>query len=148
MAKNEETAEESSGSDTPEVPWADAGREVVEPGIGEGFVEWGKHGDALRGILLHKWQSRSMKAPAVTIELTEKPKVRIVNTQGGGRAKTVKCKKGDLVNVSLSYDLTRKLTPDLEGCEVGLWYLKDQETPKGSMRVFRVFHFESPELPF
>ena len=37
---------------------------------------------------------------------------------------------------------------DLEGKEVGLFYSGDQVTPKGSMRVFKVYHFDQPELPF
>ena len=132
----------------PQVPWSEGGTEIIEPGIGQGFVEWNKHGDSLRGKLLHRWQSRAMKSPAVTIELTEAPNVTVINTEGSGSRKVIKCTLGDLVNVSLSYDLSRKLTADLEGSEVGLFYQGDQVTPKGSMRVFKVYHFEQAELPF
>lgn len=148
MAAKEKKARKPRTPKAPSVPWANEGNEVVEPGIGQGFVEWSKHGESLRGKLLHRWQSRAMKSPAVTIELTEAPGVRIVNTEGGGAISYLTLVPGDLVNVSLSYDLSRKLTPDLEGSEVGLYYASDQPTPKGVMRVFKVYHFEQAELPF
>ena len=132
----------------PKMPWDSEGTEIVEPGIGTGFVEWNFHGETVRGRFLHRWQSRAMKAPAVTIELTEAPDVRVVNTEGKGEPKALTLAKGDLVNVSLLYDLSRKLTPDMEGSEVGLFYSGDQPTPKGSMRVFKVYHFEQAEPPF
>ena len=148
MAKKEATARKPRKPRAPTNPWDTEGTEIVEPGIGQGFAEWNKHGDSLRGTLLHRWQSRAMKSPAVTIKLTEDPGVRIVNTEGRGAPKAITCKTGDLVNVSLSYDLDRKLGKDLEGSEVGLFYSGDQPTPKGSMRVFKVYHFGQAELPF
>ncbi len=148
MAPKKKVTRKPRKSRTPQVPWSGEGNEVVEPGIGQGFVEWMGHGDSIRGKLLHRWQSRAMKSPAVTIELTEAPNVRIINTEGTGPQKLLDCTSGDLVNVSLSYDLSRKLTRDLEGSEVGLYYSGDQNTPKGVMRVFKVFHFEQAELPF
>ncbi len=148
MAKKDSTAPKTRGPRTPKNPWDVEGNEIVEPGIGKGFAEWNKHGDALRGTLLHRWQSRAMKSPAVTIELTEDPGVKIVNTEGRGPPKPITCKTGDLVNVSLSYDLDRKLGKDLEGYEVGLFYSGDQPTSKGSMRVFKVYCFGQAELPF
>lgn len=148
MAEKEKKTRKPRKPRAPSVPWDSEGSEIVEPGIGQGFVEWGKYGESLRGKLLHRWQSRAMKAPAVTIELTEAPGVKIINTEDDGVPRTLKCTPGDLVNVSLSYDLDRKLTRDLEGSEVGLFYSGDQPTPKGVMRVFKVYHFEQAELPF
>ena len=143
---NTETA--PTKTKTFDVPWSGTGDEIVEPGIGRGFVEWKKHGEQIRGVFLHKWQSRAMKSPAITLELTEKPKVRVIHTQGTGKSKTLRCKEGELVNVSMGYDLDRKLTADLEGAEVGLFYAGDQETPKGTMRVFKVYAFKPDALPF
>ena len=148
MADKEKKARKPRKKRELSVPWAQEGNEIVEPGIGQGFVEWNGHGESIRGKLLHRWQSRAMKAPAVTLELTEAPGVKIINTEDGGPPKQLNCSPGDLVNVSLSYDLDRKLSPDLEGSEVGLFYSGDQPTPKGSMRVFKVYHFAQAELPF
>lgn len=132
----------------PDVPWGETGDEVIEPGIGKGFVAWESHGEFIRGTLLRRWRSRAMRSPAVTIELTEAPTVPIYNTEDGGDPKLMTCVPGEKVNVSLSFDLANKLTPDLEGQEIGLYYAGDQPTPKGSMRVFRVFRFEESQLPF
>lgn len=132
----------------PDVPWADSTDEITEPGIGLGFVQWESPGDSLRGKLLPRWRSKSMRSGAVAIELTEVPNVDILHTEGGGTPKKLDVGPGDKVNVTLSYDLSRKLTPNLEGREIGLYYQGDQDTPKGSMRVFRVFTFEPDQLPF
>lgn len=132
----------------PEVPWGDSGDEIVEPGIGVGFVQWEGHGESIRGKLLPRWRSRSMRSPAVTIELTEVPTVPIYNTEDGGEPIVMTCTPGDKVNVSLSHDLDRKLTRNLEGHEVGVLYVGDQAVPKGSMRVFRVFTFADPDREF
>jgi len=148
MAKKEATARKPRKPRAAKVPWDTEGNEIVEPGIGKGFAEWTEHGEMLRGTLLHHWQSRAMKSPAVTIKLSETPTVRVVNTEGRGAPKRITLSEGDLVNVSLSYDLTRKLTQDMEGSEVGLIYSGDQPTPKGSMRVFKVYRFGQAELPF
>lgn len=133
---------------TPDVPWGDSNSEIIEPGIGLGFVAWDKHGDSIRGKLLHRWRSRSMRSAAVTIELTEAPNVPIHNTIEGDDPKPMTCVPGEKVNVSLGYDLERKLREDLEGEEIGLYYAGDQPTPKGSMRIFRVFTFGQTDLPF
>ena len=140
MAKRKPTA-------TPTVPWADTeGSEVTEPGIGVGFASFEQPGQYLRGKLLRRWKSRRMRSPAVTIELTDDAGVTVVNTEDG-KETVVEVSKGDKVNVSLTFDLDRKLTADLEGEEVGLFYDHDQATPKGSMRVFKVYHFGA-DLPF
>lgn len=132
----------------PSVPWGETGNEVVEAGIGLGFVKWEEPGDSLRGKLLHRWKSRSMRSPAVTVELTEAPTVAIYHTDGESEPELMTCVPGEKVNVSLSFDLERKLTRDLEGEEIGLYYAGDQPTPKGTMRVFRVFTFGQADLPF
>lgn len=132
----------------PEVPWGETGDEVQEAGIGLGFVQWDKHGESLRGMLLNRWRSGKMRSPAVTIELTEIPTVPIYHTDGSDEPQLMTPKAGEKVNVSLSFDLDRKLTRGMEGEEVGIMYSADQPTPKGSMRVFRVFTFGQGELPF
>lgn len=132
----------------PEVPWQDTDREVTEPGIGIGFVAWSELGQALRGTLLRRWRSSKMRSPAVTVELTEVPTVPIFNTEGEGEPEQVECEVGDKINVSLTHDLDRKLTRDLEGDEIGVYYEGDQPTPKGSMRIFKVFVFAQDDLPF
>lgn len=132
----------------PEVPWGDQTKEIVEAGIGQGFAAWEHVGVSLRGRLLHRWRAKTMRSPAVTFELTEAPTVPIYNTEGDGEPEPMTCVPGDKVNVSLSYDLDRKLTRDLEGEEIGVFYAGDQPTPKGSMRVFRVFVFGQSDLPF
>lgn len=131
-----------------EIPWGDHGDEIIEPGIGKGFVQWESHGEHLRGKLLRRWRSRSMRSPAVTFELTDAPTVPIYNTEGDGPPEVMTCVPGDKVNVSLSHDLERKLGENLEGEEIGVFYAGDQPTPKGSMRVFRVFTFGQTDLPF
>lgn len=135
-------------SKVPDVPWGDTGDEIIEAGIGKGFVKWESFGEFIRGKLLRRWRSRSMRSPAVTIELTEVPRVPIYNTEDRGAPKLMTCVPGEKVNVSLSFDLDQKLTLDLEGQEIGLYYAGDQSTPKGSMRVFRVFRFEPDQRSF
>lgn len=132
----------------PEIPWGYYGDEVIEPGIGVGFVQWDKHGEAIRGTLGRRWRSRSMRSPAVTIDLIEPPTVAIYNSQDGEEPVLMTCVSGDKVNMSISYDLDRKLSENLEGEEVGVLYHGDQKTPKGTMRVFRVFTFGQGDLPF
>lgn len=132
----------------PDVPWADAGNEIVEPGIGLGFVQWENPGESIRGKLLPRWRSKSMRSAAVAIELTEVPNVPVYHTEDGSKPERLDVGLGDKVNFSLSYDLSRKLTPNLEGREIGVYYQGDQVTPKGNMRVFKVFTFEDDQLPF
>lgn len=122
-------------------PWADSGDEIIEPGIGIGFVDWDALGENLRGVLGRRWRSKAMRSPAITIELTEAPNVGIFNTQGSSIPVAVDADVGDKVNMSLTHDLERKLTDDLEGEEVGIQYVSDLPTRSGSMRVFRVVRF-------
>lgn len=131
-----------------ESPWGNSGDEIIEPGIGLGFVQWEEPGEAIRGKLLPRWRSRTMRSAAVAIELTEVPTVPIFHTEGDGEPELMACNPGDKVNVSLLHDLDRKLTANLEGKEIGIQYTGDQPTPKGAMRVFRVFHFADDQLPF
>ncbi len=147
MAPRKKASKKTLAPVQPDSPWSDGGEEVIEPGIGEGFVHWEKVGNALRGVLLKRWQSRSMKSPAVTIELSEEPDVDIYETSGDEPV-AVECGPGVKVNMSLTFDLDRKLTADLEGQEIGILYSGDQSTAKGAMRLFRVFVFAESGLPF
>lgn len=147
MAKSRKKTAKASRSTGVELPWDDQGEEITEPGIGIGFVQWSAPGEHFRGIVKRRWQSRRMKAPALTVELTEAPHVAVINTEGD-KVEEIDAGAGDTINVSLTHDLDRKLGPDMEGEEVGVLYTGDTPTPRGAMRVYRVVHFDQNSLPF
>lgn len=128
--------------------WATEGTEIRGDEIGKGFVRWSQKGESIRGRLIRTWQTGAMETPAVVLELTEEPKVAVEDSTGDGAAKALKPKPGDLVNMSLGYDLGSKLAEYPKGLEVGIVYVADVPTKTHTMRRFKVYNFSQEKLPF
>lgn len=128
--------------------WQNEGREIQTGQIGKGFVRWEHPGELLRGVIISKWQTGSMPTPAVTMKLSEKPTVAVLDTSDEGVETALDCLAGDLVNVGLGFDLNRKLEKAPVGLEIGIEYTGEIETARNPMRTFKVYAFNQESIDF
>lgn len=126
--------------------WPDEGKKIEGDIIGRGFVQWGAPGEHVRGVFLRRWQTPTMQSEAAVIRLTEIPDVHVLDTTDRGETVELELKIGDVVNVSLGFDLESKMGKLPGNIEIGIVYERDIETQRHTMRQFSLYHFDQLDL--